>query len=116
MTQELRIRLGLTIPWPANRVDSAARSEEWDRVFGAFLTKVEKLDGHLHASEKMVAARKRGVPALGPSELPVPEPDESATTVMRDQNEREGLDATTGQPGDYFGPLPGYLTSKGAGA
>ena len=108
MTQELRIRLGITIPWPANRVDSAARSEEWDRVFGAFLTEVEKLGGHLHASEKMVAARKRKSPE---PELPLSKP--GAVNVPLPM---QGGDRQIVQGGDHFGPLPGYLTSKGAGA
>ena len=94
MTSELRIRIDVAIPWPANRLDSAMQSKAWDEVMGYLVVGVEELGGHLHASEKLVAARTRGssvvernahnvqvagsipAPSTGPLGAPVPPPDD----------------------------------------
>jgi transposase len=119
MALELRIRIDVTIPWPENRVDSAAQSIVWDNMMGAFIKDVETLAGHLHATAKgPVRARNRK--AMGTADeargvladeaaphlpfAPADQPQQKPPAVQPHQT------AT-----DYFGPLPPYLTNAAKG-
>ena len=132
MTQELRIHLEITIPWPENRLDAADRSNTLEEAITAFRVEIEGMGGHYHAIEKgPVRVRKR---KSREPELPLAQTDSvgplTATEVANRMKasctggianpiiERlvdETLAILTRSPDDLLGPLPDYLTSKGVG-